>query len=428
MARRVLEIGSGTGIANGMEHPIHKRVLENEATLLFQKLEGIDSGIYLTFPYGDVDQVPHAHFLEHMMFRANRRFSSDVMDRKIEGDGKGAWNAQTYSDSMSIEARVSSNELQAVLEILYNCMAKSRFRQEELETERQVVVGELNARKSEPAYYLNCAEDEVVFANHPLNLPRETKETILAITRDELFESRRKYIGSRDLVIGITGPHRIQNVIRDVEKTLGNLPNKGNERHKFKPSKIKRFENVYRRRGISDSAVSIAFPICGIENDDRLALYLLNHVLAGTDGEYFSTSRLGRFVRKKSGLSYSLEGEIDVYEGVGKMRLRVSGMMSPSLTSEARDIMLEELSKLTDRDLREQEFTHVVGSFLAHKYRERREPLDRAEDLATSEFYGKPLKHADFEASIGALTPADLKRVAKKYFNGNYFIGTLKPA
>ena len=126
------------------------------------------------------------HLLEHLMFKGSERFNRDLgtsVFQVLQSVG-GEVNATTWYDRTNYFAIVPSEHLGKAVEIEADRMRGARVRDEDLASERTVVLNELDRGQNEPIRRLLHAVYAAAFHAHPYGHPvigwRHDVETVTA--------------------------------------------------------------------------------------------------------------------------------------------------------------------------------------------------------------------------------------------------------
>jgi predicted Zn-dependent peptidase len=149
------------------------------------------------------------------------------------------------------------------------------------------------------------------------------------------------------------------------------------------------------------------------QDPDRFALTILNHVL----GRGMS-SRLFREVRERRGLAYSVGASTSRYLDAGTFS--ISAGVSPEHAVEATQVIMEELSKLVDTLVEEDELTkardYAAGSFR----------LGLESSMSLAQRAGESLlvlgtieSIEDVVTGLKSITADDVQRVARRIFRSD---------
>ncbi len=147
---------------------------------------------WVWYRVGSRNEVPGktgiSHWVEHMQFKGTPRFPAGVLDRAISRDG-GMWNAFTNTDWTAYFEVMPSDKIDMALELEADRMKNSLFEADEVESERTVIISELEGSENEPLYRLGTAVQMAAFDRHPYRYEViGEKQDLLSITRDDLYD------------------------------------------------------------------------------------------------------------------------------------------------------------------------------------------------------------------------------------------------
>jgi zinc protease len=112
-----------------------------------------------------------AHFLEHLMFKSTGKLKSGEFSRIITRLG-GRDNAATSHDTTSYYQRVAKGHLREVMELEADRMVNLRLLEEEVRTERDVILEERRTNvDGSPLSVLSEQMAAALFENHPYHRP-----------------------------------------------------------------------------------------------------------------------------------------------------------------------------------------------------------------------------------------------------------------
>jgi zinc protease len=142
-----------------LEKTIQRRVMPNGLEVIVVENHGVPLvTVEITVRNGSFTQPPEyaglAHMFEHMFFKANDAYPNpdQFMDR---GSEMGAvFNASTQEEQVNYFLTLSADSLEGGLKFLVSALLAPKFRQDELERERQVVLGEYDRNESSPGFKL----------------------------------------------------------------------------------------------------------------------------------------------------------------------------------------------------------------------------------------------------------------------------------
>lgn len=142
-----------------------------------------------------------SHFLEHMAFKGNERFSAADVNRVFDELGAN-YNAQTGEEFTLYYAAVLPEYLPRVFELL-SALMQPTLRQDDFEVEKQVILEEIGMYDDMPAFLAHDQMMAAHFAHHPLGQSiLGTNESIVALTAEQMrtYFQQRYHTGNITLV------------------------------------------------------------------------------------------------------------------------------------------------------------------------------------------------------------------------------------
>jgi predicted Zn-dependent peptidase len=283
-----------------------------------------------------------SHFIEHLCFKGTqKRPSSREISEAIEGVG-GIINGGTDKELSLYWCKVAQPHFPLALDVLADMLLHSRFDLKDIESERRVIIEEINMERDSPAHLVDLLIDELLWPAHPLG--RDTagsKRTVTAITRKTMLDYLgRQYLPS-NTVVAIAGDIQHQEMLAAVNQALGSWANlkprpeySGYKEKKFPRLHIKTKETEQAHLCLGLSGLSLAHP-------KRFILDLLNVIL----GEGMS-SRLFTEIRDRLGLAYSIHSFIDHFLDTGSITIYAG--VKPKNLQLAITSILDQLSRLKE--------------------------------------------------------------------------------
>jgi zinc protease len=255
-----------------------------------------------------------AHFLEHLMFKSTGKLKSGEFSRTITRLG-GRDNATTTHDTTSYFQRVAKEHLRAVMELEADRMLNLRLNEEEVKTERDVILAERRSNvDGNPLSLLSEQMLSVLYHNHPYGRPSIGWEHEMAkLSRQDASTFYKRYYAPNNAILVVAGDVTPEEVRSLAQATYGrNRPNRGLVRpirpDEPKPIAARRVELVDGRAGarillryyLSPSFASgppgeaesleLLARIIGGDDTSRLYRRLVVEKLASTAGANFSAA------------------------------------------------------------------------------------------------------------------------------------------
>ncbi len=180
------------------------------------------------YKVGAADEPPGssgiAHFLEHLMFKGTDLIPTGQFSKIIARNG-GEDNAFTNHDVTAYFQRVAKDRLPKVMEMEADRMANLRLSEEDVATERKVILEERRSRvDNDPGSILQEQMMAALYANHPYGIPIIGWEhEIRALDREDALSFYRRFYAPDNAILVIAGDVEPEEVRRLAEETFGKL-------------------------------------------------------------------------------------------------------------------------------------------------------------------------------------------------------------
>ena len=146
-----------------------------------------------------------AHFLEHLAFRASEHFPNGAATDAIY-DAGGEWHGYTWIDQTSYFATVPSDQLDLLLRIEADRMARVTIDPGSIEAERGAVLTEMHGYENDPASVLFDAVAATAIQAHPYRNNTIGYETdVAALTAEDAADFYRTHYAPANAVLAIVG-------------------------------------------------------------------------------------------------------------------------------------------------------------------------------------------------------------------------------
>jgi predicted Zn-dependent peptidase len=351
-----------------------------------------------------------SHFIEHMLFKGTRRRSARQISEAVEGLG-GYLNAFTSEETTCLYARALHVHFEALLDVIMDMFLESRFDPADVEKERQVIKEELASYLDQPHQHAEELLNETVWPDQPLGRPLTgTPKTIDQLTRQQMLSYRGSNYVAAAALVAVAGCVRHAAVVRAARRCAARFPD--GPPPCFAPADAGQTTPRVRlcTRDIAQTALILGIRTCSRHDPRRHALRVLNALL----GESMS-SRLFQALREDTGLAYSVHSSLTFFQDVGLLELEV-GLDTDKLTRALR-LIRRELDRLrcTAPSWREcrQAQDYLIGQLELSLESTENQMMWLAEHLLG---YGRPVLAAEVKRSIAAVTPAQVRAVARDFF------------
>jgi zinc protease len=351
-----------------------------------------------------------AHFVEHMAFRASERFPDTELASRIYAVG-GEWHAYTWIDQTAYFETVPAEQLELVLAIEADRMARLLLPAAELEAERGAVLTELHGYENDPTSVLNDAVVAASFVEHPYrnNVIGWTSD-VEGLTHDEVAAFYHRHYAPANAVLAIAGAVDPADVLTRVRKVFGDLP-AGEAtplpRTVEPPQRGER--QVIVRGATGDRSFQISYRAPAITDPDFPAFLLLQAVLAGSPGINFRQDEAPDPARPGTRL-YGAAPSIATFLAPTAQPYLFS-IVGQGHASVEREIE-RRIALLRRRAVTARELDRTRRDLLAQLDLDEETTEDAAHQMAFFEGAGAFGVLTGLPARLAAVSPEDLRRVA----------------
>ena len=303
--------------------------LPNGARVLTEAMPGVRSaalGFFVGVGSRHEDPAHNgcAHFIEHMLFKGTHRRTAADLARDMDAIG-GQFNAYTTKEHTCFHGRTLDIHLDRSLDILSDMLFHSKFAQEDIDTERGVILEEISMYEDTPDDLVSERLNAAVYKGSPLARPiLGTQATLSQVTGESLAAWQRTHYAPGSLVASLAGSFTDAQV-RKLCDCLSAL--EPGEENTTRPAAYRPAVTV-RKKAIEQNHVILAYPSITYLDDRRQQLALLNSILGGG-----CSSRLFQEVREKRGLCYTTysyvsdnadTGLLGIYTGTNREQERAA--------------------------------------------------------------------------------------------------------
>lgn len=265
-----------------------------------------------------------AHFIEHTIFKGTERRSASVINGYLDRLG-GELNAYTTKEEIVFHATVLKEDLGKAASLLFELATEPTFPEHEIQTEKGVVIDEINSYKDTPSEDIYDRFEEMLFKGHPLggNI-LGTAASVRKMTRDELLRFVREKFRPEKMaftvVADIEESKMEKAAVRLAEKYFGK--NGSSEREESGSGKAcgtymapaaEPFDKTVNKRSHQANCVIGGLAPSLYQERERVAAVLLCNILGGPA----SNSLLNSVLREKNGWVYGVECSYTQYADTG---------------------------------------------------------------------------------------------------------------
>ncbi|OGM99171.1 MAG: hypothetical protein A2915_00140 [Candidatus Yanofskybacteria bacterium RIFCSPLOWO2_01_FULL_41_34] len=355
-----------------------------------------------------------SHFLEHMMFKGTAK-RPGKMDIARELDAIGAeYNAFTGKEYTGYYAKASMEKLDTVMDVVFDIFLNSKLAQEDIDTERGVIVEELNMYRDMPQRYIGDLFEKLLYGDQPAGWDiGGEKETVMSLKREQFVNYFNTHYVAKNTIIAVAGnidPEIVKNKAGEYFATIrdGHLVTKLPVLEKqSEPGLLVHYKKT------DQTHFHLGFRSCNMFDDRKYALGILGTVLGGG-----MSSRLFEEVRDKRGLAYYVGAGNDTATDTGYFMVKAG--VNNEKVHEAIRVIVDEIKKIKDGGITAEELQrakdNISGSTALG--------LEHSDSVANAYagpilFENKVLTPEEELAKIKTVTLEEVHQVAKDVFENN---------
>jgi len=351
-----------------------------------------------------------SHFLEHMFFKGTiKRPTALALASELDSVG-GEYNAFTSKEYTGYWIKVSSEKTEIALELVSDMLLNSTFPAEEIEREKGTIIEELNMYEDNPLMKIEDVFENCLYGDTPAGWDTiGTITNIKSFKRQDFINYLKRQYGTKSATLIVAGnlPKNIGSLVKKYFSTF--TSNAWKDKVKVKENQkspailkvTKKTDQVTLSLGVRTTAIG---------HKDEFIIKLLAIILGGS-----MSSRLFSEIRERRGLAYSVRTGAEFYSDSGYLTTTTGIKLNHE--EEVINLIVAAYKNVSSELVSEAELTRAKDMLKGRLAIS----LEASDDLAN--WYGrqaimrkKYITPAGYISEINKITPADLRRVAKKIF------------
>ncbi len=271
------------------------------------KFFNLNFGIKIGSAYEFDNERGFSHFIEHMLFRSNLKFSNYEVNKILEFLG-GDYDAFTDYGSTIFTIRGLCCDLEKSIELISSMVIYPKFDDKEMYIERDIIISEIESCIADYEEYSFIKLNEESFENSHLKYDiAGTKETIKNIVSEDLRRFYDKYYVSNNSFMVVISSYDESYVINLLKKYFDSWQSKELLHKKLIeesniPKKI-----VTEKKDLELSTVTYLFTFNNLLQHEKIFLKIAEYKLGGG-----SNSILFKRVREENGLAYDIYTQLEL--------------------------------------------------------------------------------------------------------------------
>ncbi|MEQ9447913.1 MAG: pitrilysin family protein [Rhodospirillaceae bacterium] len=377
---------------------------------------------------GSADEPPGksgiAHFFEHLMFKGTPRFPEGSMTDIVARNG-GQQNAFTSSDLTGYYQNIAVDRLPLVMDMEADRMRNLVLSEEDMATERQVVIEERRMRvENVPASLLNERVEAALWGTNPYSVPViGFMHELEKLNREDAFAFYRKYYAPHNAILVVAGDITLEELKPLAEKYYGAIPaaDDWTGEHKQRErmtslAPVAHTEIVMRHERVAQPQwtrqhIAPSYSVGRLQ--DAYALDLFSEIMGGS-----STSKLYRelVVNQKVAVSFSTGYRSDA---ISYGTFYISMTPSPGVDPKDAEAAYEEaLATWLEAGITEEDVERAKQRFNARLAFATDSPLSAARSLGWALVTGSTVEEVEnYPDAMAKVTVEQVREAARHLFN-----------
>jgi len=399
--------------------------LDNGIRVISERMDNVRSvSIGVWFKVGSRDELPGqyglSHFLEHMFFKGTAKRDALAISQDFESLGADQ-NAFTSKEYTCYYARVVDDKIEPVIEIIADMLTGSLFSQDDIESEREVVIEEIARTEDSPQDYIFEIFGEAAMPGH--NLGRQiigNRQSVGSFMHQDCLSYHQAHYHAANCIVAAAGNVDHDHLLELLNKYLGAMPGGLSTLREDLPVTPDPF--VLQQKETEQAHLIYGLPGVTLDDDDRFAAALLDAALGGG-----MSSRLFQEIREKRGLAYAVFATTISYADAGNMVVYVG--TRPDNLSDVVSIIHSELQKMLDHGITAQELQRMQDYLIGQTVLSQESTASRMITLGRFLVLDQELLTLDQIIELyRAVTLDDINRVVQRFYHEPPTLAVISPA
>jgi zinc protease len=413
-----------TASSLSLTEDVRKTLLENGLTVLTKEVHTAPVvSVQVWYKVGSRHEAPGvngiAHQLEHMLFKGttDRPIQFGRLFSALGSDS----NAFTSFDQTAYFGTVERNKLRALLELEADRMQNALINDEQLASEKRVVISELQGYENSPTYRLDRAVRRAAFPNSPYGLPvGGTKADVEKFTAEKVRDYYRRFYSPDNATLIVVGDFDTAPTLTAVKEVFSKVPDRAKEQgvgsrgageQRSRESTAARPSNkpIMLKEPGAAATLQVMYSLPDANHPDVPALDAMDYIL--TEGR---SSRLYQAL-VESGLASAAGGGTANMMAGGWYEL--SATAAPGQQLDKIDTVQEQaIADLRTQGVTPEELNRAKAQLKATVILSNRDISSQAMQLGYSQTTAGDYRYLDrYLAALDRVTVNDVKRVANTY-------------
>lgn len=407
--------------------PVIRTTLPNGLQILLKEIHTVPLiSHWVWYRVGSRDEIPGqrgiSHWVEHMLFKGTPEYPARLMDRVISREG-GVWNAFTYLDWTTFFETMPADKIDIALRLEADRMQNTSFDPLEVESERTIILSEMEGKENDPLQRLGDAVQQASFDIHPYRHPViGEKSDLKIISREDLYQHYRRHYHPGNALIGIAGDFQAERMLERLIELYRDIPiGPEADRSVAREGPLTAERRVEVRGPGSTTYLEVAYRAPTAVNPDFFPLAVLDSLLSGPmslnmfggGGTSHKTSRLYRALVETE-LSVSVYGGMQAT--IDPFLYHIGCTITPGRKyEETLAVLDDEIKRLQDEFVKPEDIQRAIKQARAMFAYGSENITNQAFWLGYAEVFATYSWFTTYMDRLQAVTREDIQRVARDY-------------
>ena len=352
-----------------------------------------------------------AQWTASMLSKGTKTRSADEISATIEQLG-GSLAAQAAGETLEVGCGALAKDLDTCLDLLVDVSLHPTFPKKEMNEVKDQLLGGVKQALDQPAQLAELHLSNQLFGDdHPRGRPL-TEESVKSVSDADMKAFHKKWFVPNNAWLSVAGQFDAKAVKKALEKRFGGwkqgkvAARKAPELPAIATTKVL----VVDKPGLNQTQIRLAHPGVAFEDDDRLAVKLMNYTLGG--GGF--SSRLMKVIRSEKGKTYGINTRFDE-PMLGKGGFTVSTFTRTEEVGRTIGDVLGVIEKYRAEGPSDDELVHAKGNITGAYPQRLERPSELADAVVGALMRGKTINYVKkYALKLDAITREEAKAAADR--------------
>ncbi|MBE9529052.1 MAG: insulinase family protein, partial [Proteobacteria bacterium] len=391
-----------------------KRVLSNGMTLIVKEVHANPTVAFyaavpggLRFESSEVNGV--GSFTAAMLRKGTERHTSEELAKELAALAGGVGGFSGWN-STGVSGKFLSRDFDRALGLFKEVLTEPTFPEDEIKKYRADVLASIKRQEDSLPKFTFKLFLKNLYKEHPYGMPTiGTKETVEALTRENLAEHYASFFVPGRMVLTVVGDIDTEYVAAKVEEVFKEFRTEATAlATPVTETRRSTSQRVGEMKEKAQTHIVVGFLGTSIGHPDSYALRVLSDILSGQGGRLFVN------LRDRQSLAYSVHAFMREAKDPGVFAVYIG--CAPEKREQAVEEIFRELKEISTTAVTDAELERAKNSIIGGYEIGLQAVSDQAGNLTNFELYGQGYDfQEEFTRRIEAVTTEDVLGVAKKY-------------